>query len=219
MFKLSKILSLALMSVVVAPAMAQDPYQKLDGSWISLNGTVVTAGADSFELDYGKGIVTVEMDDWDWYGDAYPILAGDEVTVNGQVDDDLYETTSVEAGSVYVKDLNTYFYANDVDEESMAVPIVTPVYIDNSMQLRGNITSISGREFTIDTGNRKMQIDTSEMIYNPLDNKGFQKLNKGDYVQVVGELDIDVFENNELMASVVTTLHKDKTKKNGMDAS
>jgi hypothetical protein len=194
------------------PTNAQDPYLTPDGSWLSLNGTVVTADADSFELDYGEGIVTVEMDDWDWYGDAYGILPGDEVTVYGAVDDDLYETTSIEASSVYVKDLNTYFYASASDEEEFMTPVVSTVYVDADMQLTGEVTSVDGREFMIDTGDRKMQIDTSQMVYNPLDNKGYQKIDVGDRVQVSGDLDIDVFERNEIMAETIITLQEDKTK-------
>ncbi|WP_088332475.1 hypothetical protein [Lacimicrobium sp. SS2-24] len=209
------LLSIALASAVVAPAMADNPYVRPDGSWISLNGTVVESDADSFVLDYGEGYVTVEMDDWDWYGDAYPILDGDQVKVNGRVDDDLYETTSIEAGSVYVKDLNTYFYANDADEESLMAPAVTTVYIDNDLRLSGTVTQVNGREFTIDTGNRKIKVDTSQMLYNPMDDKGYQQIDKGEFVSVTGDFNIGIFEENEILAETITTLHRDKTKKTG----
>lgn len=195
----------------VLPLQAQDPYLMKDESWISLSGTVVTAGANTFELDYGEGIVTVEMDDWDWYSEAYPILSGDRVTVYGRVDDDLYETTSIEASSVYVKGFNTYFYASAADEES-AVPYVSVLYADADLQFTGIVTSIDGREFTIDTGTRTMKVDTIMMPYNPMDDKGFQKVRKGDYVQVTGDIDVDVFEKTELMADTITTLVKDRTK-------
>lgn len=192
--------------------MAQNPYVRPDGSWIGLNGTVVESSADGFILDYGEGIVTVEMDDWDWYGDAYPILDGDHVKVNGRVDDDLYETTSIEASSVYVKDLNTYFYANDADEETLFSPGMTTVYIDNDLRLTGTVAKVDGRKFTIDTGSREVKVNTSQMLYNPMDDKGFQQINKGDFVSVTGDLDIDLFEKNEMMAESITSLHRDKTK-------
>ncbi|MFO7726270.1 MAG: NirD/YgiW/YdeI family stress tolerance protein, partial [Oceanipulchritudo sp.] len=94
------------------PANAQDPYDQPDDTYISLSGTVSSSYDDSFVLDYGEGLVTVEMDDWDWYNDAYGIIEEDDVTVYGYVDDDLYETTTIEVSSVWVEDLNTYFYAS-----------------------------------------------------------------------------------------------------------
>lgn len=208
-------LSATVLIMISTAAMAaqDDPYLQPNNSWISLSGTVVDAGASTFELDYGTGIVTVEMDDWDWYGEAYPILEGDKVTVYGYVDDDLYETTTIEAGSVYVRDLNTYFYANDADEEDAFLSSVS--YVDRGIELRGTVTGISGREFTVDTGSRKMQVDTSEMIYNPLDDKGYQKIKVGDYVLVSGELDTGFFEDTEIMADSIITLVKDKTKRYG----
>ncbi|MFP4521706.1 MAG: hypothetical protein ACLFQK_06125 [Fibrobacterota bacterium] len=69
----------------------------------------VAASDNSFELDYGEVIVTVEMDDWDWYKEGKGIIEGDEVTVYGAVDNDTYEMTTIEASSVYVEDLNAYF--------------------------------------------------------------------------------------------------------------
>ncbi|MBD3245959.1 MAG: NirD/YgiW/YdeI family stress tolerance protein [Candidatus Omnitrophica bacterium] len=193
-------------------AAARSPYLAADDSWITLNGEVVTAGAASFELDYGNGLVTVEMDDWDWYGDAYGILPGDEVTVYGRVDDDLYETTSIEASSVYVDDLNTYFYASSADEESYIAPYPATVFVDADLQLTGKVTSVSGREFTLDTGRKKVQVDTSQMVYNPMDDKGFQKIETGDRVQVSGDLDAGLFQDQELVADTIITLQEDKTK-------
>jgi len=114
----------ALLTTATMPLLAAEESSLVtDNSWISLSGTVVDAGARTFELDYGDGLVVVEMDDWDWYGEAFSIMEGDQVTVYGMVDDDLYETTSIEASSVYVKNLNTHFYASDADKEE--VPITT----------------------------------------------------------------------------------------------
>jgi len=192
---------------------AGDPYNMADNSWVSISGTVVATDGDSFELDYGDGIVTVEMDGWGWFKRAEPILREDQVIVYGYIDDDFYESTSIEAGSVYVREMNTYFYANDVDEEEMSFPTVLDASGENLLQLRGVVTAIDGRELTVDTGPREMIVDTSQMDYNPLDDKGYQKLKTGDFVIVQGDLDKDVFERAEIMADVITSLEKDTTKK------
>lgn len=63
---------------------AQSPYAKADNTWIGISGTVkAVTTPDRFTLDYGKGVITVEMDDWDTDADAYKLVAGDKVNVYG----------------------------------------------------------------------------------------------------------------------------------------
>ena len=190
--------------LLAANASAQDPYEKADGSYISLSGTVTSSTPSSFVLDYGEGLVTVKMDDWDWYGDAYGILPEDDVTVYGYVDDDLYETTTIEASSVYVEDINTYYYASGADEESTAY--VSTTWYDYDYTVTGVVDSVSGREFTVDTGTRQMTVDTWQLGYNPLDEEGFLKIEKGDRVTVYGDLDLDVFGDREISAEAIVKL-------------
>ncbi len=191
-----------LTAVLTVSAAAESPYVKPDGSYITITGTVVATSDNAFELDYGQGIVLVEMDDWDWYEEGQALIVGDEVTVYGVVDDDLYETTSIEAGSVYVQDLNTYFYASTADEESI------PMYNrgDHGLQLTGEVSKVDGREFYIDTGKRRIKVDTRLMSYNPMDDKGYQRVDKGDWVTVAGDIDYDLFNKRELKAETIITL-------------
>ena len=74
------------------------------------------------------------------------------------------------------------------------------------MTLSGQVETIDGREFTIDTGLREVRIDTIAMPYNPMDDKGFQQIEVGDWVSVSGQLDLDVFESREIMAESIVTL-------------
>ena len=83
MLGMKHVLTATLATGLVAPAVATDPYEQPDESWISISGTVVNPDSDSSVLDYGDGVVTVEIDDWDSYGDAYGLLDGDQVTVQG----------------------------------------------------------------------------------------------------------------------------------------
>lgn len=189
---------------------AQDePAAETDASWISLKGTVTSTDADSFMMDYGDGLVTVEMDDWDHFGDAYPLSDGDEVTVYGRVDKGLYETTTIEAGSVYVDDLNTFFYASAVDEEGDYGEWV--VDLDASV---GDVTYIGTVEWVspethtmaIDTGSLELTVDTSGLLYDPLDDEGYQKIDAGDRVSVEAVVDADFFGDQDLLAESITTL-------------
>ena len=204
-----------LATAVAVPATAQDdpnPYLLPDETWISLSGKAVDIQFDSFTLDYGEGTVIVEMDDWDWYNENRAVLEGDNVTVYGKVDDDLFETTTIEASSVYVENLGTYFYASAADEEYVddydywivAAPIVV-----GQVTVRGTVAEVDGREFTIDTGARELTVDTIALGYNPLDDKGFQQIDVGDYVSVTGTMDNDLWEGRELTADYVVTLLDD----------
>ncbi|WP_312944796.1 hypothetical protein [Stutzerimonas kunmingensis] len=57
--------------LIASPAMlsaqensaSENPYISPDGSWISLSGTVTSVAPENFTLDYGSGLITVEMDD------------------------------------------------------------------------------------------------------------------------------------------------------------
>lgn len=200
---------LASLSLVATPALSQtDPYEKADDTWIQLSGTVTTTMPDTFTLDYGDGLVTVEMDDWDWDADAYNLLPGDRVTVHGMVDDDLFETTTIEASSVYVESLGTHFYASPVDEEGRE-PMITsvPVMISDTT-LRGTVTDVDAwqDEFTITAGAIDVTVDVEDMLYDPLDNEGYQQVQEGDRVSVSGEMEAEFFEGQELMADSIVIL-------------
>lgn len=186
------------------PSFGESPYTEPDNSYVSLTGDVVSAEADSFLLNYGEGIVTVEMDDWDSYGDAYAIMENDDVTVYGYVDDDFYETTTIEASSVFVENLNTYFYASGADEETTAT--VAAGFYDYDYEVTGTVTEVMGREFTLDTGNRQIRVDTLSLGYNPMDDNGFIKIEEGDRITVFGDLDLSLFDEREIAAESVVEL-------------
>jgi uncharacterized protein YdeI (BOF family) len=191
--------------LVAMPAEAQNPYTAPDDTWISLSGTVESVSPDAFLLDYGEGFVTVEMDDWDADADAYKVAVGDRVTVNGRVDDDLFDTTTIEASSVYVDNLNTYFYASAADEEDPFVNVTSPPVVSATV-VQGIVTDVDDEEFTIDSGLREIRVETDEMYYDPLDDEGFQQIDVGDRVSVTGHIDDDFFEGRELVATSITTL-------------
>ncbi len=184
--------------------MAKNPYLQPNNSWISISGTVEAVQPDRFTLDYGDGVVIVEMDDGDRDADAYKLLPGDKVTVSGKIDDDLYEITKIEASTVFVEKLNTTFFASAVDEEDVLV-ITTPVVVAETV-VQGFVTDVDTHEFSINTGLKTLKVDVSEMLYNPLDDKGYQKIEEGDYVRVTGTIDRNLFEGRELMAKTLTEI-------------
>jgi len=200
-------IALVLGMAVAFSVTAQNPYLKPDNTWISISGTVDGVPTpDTFELDYGEWTITVEMDDWDNDGDAYKLVAGDKVTVYGWIDDDMFETRTIEASSVYVENLGTYFYASGVDEEGYVYTGVTVPVVVNTVGLQGTVSEVNGREFVLNTGLRSITVDTIDMAYDPMDDTGFQKIEKGDVVSVTGVMKTDIFDDRELYASSIVTL-------------
>lgn len=185
---------------------------KSDGEFVTLTGKVSDVKAQSFTLNTSGNKVLIEMDDYDsWAADGFKLVAGDQVVVSGKVDRDILEKKKVEAGSVYVKNIDTYFFANSDDEEDFTF---VPTYYSllgtlpegAQMDLQGRITAVQGREFTVDTGVREIVIDTEKMAYDPLDNKGFMKLKVGDRVRVSGKVEENLFEVKEIAANYIVEI-------------
>ena len=178
-----------------------------DRSWINLSGTVVSTTPNSFVLDYGPNTINVEMDDWDWYQEGRALKPGERVVVTGRVDQDLWENKKIEASSVYVRNLNTYFYANGQDEEDLATSTVYVAAVPAFADSTGYITAIEGQEFTLGSAGGAIRVDTSQLPANAR-----PQLKVGDRVYVWGDLDIDISERDELMAKGIVVLAKDRTK-------
>ena len=209
---LGVVLSASLLAGLAASAASADepnPYLKEDDTWISISGTVDVVHPNSFVLDYGDGMIKVEMDDGDRDADAYKLLKGDKVTVAGRIDDDFFEMTKIEASSVFVENLGTTFYASSVDEESyegLDPSAVPPVLVSRTV-VRGKVTQVNGDEFVLDTGPRLLRVDTSGMAFDPLDDEGYLKVEAGDTVKVIGQVGIDLFEGRELEADTVVKIY------------
>ena len=223
---LSLILATCLLAVSAARADDKVMSQP-DQSWISVSGKAVSVSDHGFELDYGEGMVSVEMDDWDWFPEGRQLMPGRQVTVHGKIDDDMYEARSIEAGKVFVKDFNSVFTspnytasylkvisANPSDEELgaeiYAKYTTNPMSDDSGVAITGKIAKISGRKFTITTGANELTVDTRTMGYNPLDDKGYQKIDKGDVVTVRGEMRSGFFTDRALEAQNITKLVQSK---------
>lgn len=152
----------------------------------------------------GQGQIIVEMDDGDRDADAYQLAPGDTVTVTGWIDDDLFETRTIEATAVHVHNLDTWFFASGIDEEDRVITVVDPVI--SSVVARGIVTSVSDEEFTLASGAREVTVEVEDMPYNPLDAEGYQQIQVGDEVSVTGFVDYDFLEGREIVATSVTTL-------------
>jgi len=194
------------LGLLLAPiVLAENPYLQPNNAWISIDGTVKTVTADAFTLDYGQGLIIVEMDDGDRDADGYHLLPGDKVTVSGKIDDDFFERTTIEASRVFVEKLGTYFYASAMDEEDIYLTVISPV-IPSKMVVQGIVTEVNGDEFKLKVGSGSLTIDVAEMPYDPLDNEGYLKIAAGDSVRVTGRIGYDLFEGRKLKAETLVKL-------------
>jgi uncharacterized protein YdeI (BOF family) len=187
-----------------------NPYLRADESWITISGSVESVQADRFALDYGDGTVIVEMDDGDRDADAYKLVKGDNVTVTGRIDDDFFELTTIEAGSVFVENLGTTFLASTMDEESWGLAessLLPPIPISRTV-VSGTVSQVSDsdHEFMINTGDRVLRVDVGDMPFDPLDDEGYLKIDEGDRVKVFGKIDVNLFEGRRLEADTVVEL-------------
>lgn len=206
-----------------------------NNSFVSLQGTVESVSPDTFILSYDDGSdrVTVEMDDGDRDADAYQLLPGDEVTVYGVMDKDLFEMRKIEASSVYVEKLNTWFQASAIDEEDYLIypplTIVTVSPADGSgtgsggspasgsgagmdgpdplLWLQGEVSGVEDDSFTLTMDNRDVTVTVASLADNPLDDEGYRKIENGDVVSVLGNIDGSFFDSAELEAESVTKVH------------
>lgn len=204
----------ALVATMLAGAAAADPVgTRSDGNPVTLTGEVVHATDRSFTLDYGQGVILVEMNEWgplDQWGplrDGKAIHAGETVRVTGLMDKAFFEKQTIEAGTVYVYDRNTV-YASGKDRTrtvSYAYAYDLPPPLGTWVDLQGTVASVDEREFVIRTSGGPITVNTIDMAYNPLDEIGVQRIEKGDLVSVFGEVEPDLFGNLEIHAENVTS--------------
>lgn len=206
-----KFLLMILLTALCATAEAKFE-DKINGEAITISGKVTNVKANTFNLKTADRNILVEMDDYSsWVADGFKLRDGDDVVVYGRVDKDLFEKKKIEAGTVYVKNINTTFYANSADEEDRAYSPTNPNYFSTMKEgafvdLKGRITQVSGREFILDTGLRKITVDTQDLLYNPLDKKGYTRLEPGDLVRVTGSVENEYFDTKEVSAATVIEL-------------
>jgi len=186
-----------------------------DGEFVTISGKVSKVQADTFNLMSEGRKITVKMNGNDWDADGYRILKGDEVIVTSKIDQSFIDNKSIEADSIYVKSLKTYFYKNE--QKTHATPFLSAnLYTQNklpenaSIELQGEITDVDERNIVVNTGFRKVTVSTKEMNFNPLDKVGLTKVKKGDRVKITGVITDSFFEGKEVSAGFLMKLPSNK---------
>lgn len=198
---------IALVAVATATGAAAEQANTPERhSWISLSGSVQEVRPNAFTLDYGGGLITVETGDRSQGAKAYGLVEGDRVTVTGVIDDAFFEATTIDAGSLYVERLATYFSGSTGRRDVGFVSIATPVVPGNTL-LQGTVAEITGeREFVVQADTRRVTVETHVLAADPLGDDGRMDLEVGDIVRVTGDIDYNFVERRELVASSITKI-------------
>ncbi|MGE4064725.1 MAG: hypothetical protein AB7E79_15285 [Rhodospirillaceae bacterium] len=204
---------LATMSLAFA-SYAQDRLSDAaPASDISLSGKVAAIEQDAFVLDYGAGRVRVDLEDGlDWFpAGTAGLTIGEPVTVNGVIDDDMFDTREIEATSIYRQSMQTYLYSDTnnsrffppVTIERRTTTTTTPSDL-SYVSLSGTVKGISGRQFVLDTGVREFTVSTDAVSQNP---NALARLRPGTRVSVSGVINgDDIFDRQALEATHVVVL-------------
>ncbi len=197
------------LSLTVASPMAMSKESMKDDSWVTLSGTItkVDDEGEEFTLDYGSGSIRVEVEDWSWGDRPDRIRQGDRVTVNGRVDDDLFQSKEIDAESVYDEGRGAFYYRSDFGNAKG--PRVSysgaPDQLEDDywITLTGTVSEIDNPVFYVHAGGKKIRIDTSHMRKSPLRKEAERPLEVGDRVQISGVYDDGFFKRGELDAGTI----------------
>lgn len=204
------LLTTAIASILVSgAALAGGSGPEPDDSWVSVTGTVSAMEPDRFTLDYGEGEIAVAMHDWETFGKDWPLTKNERVTVYGEVDPDLFvDDRIIDARSVHVEGLNTFFYASEADAAELGEWAVDASAESGDMTFIGTVESVSpGTEsFTMDTEEHDVTVFAASMHEDLLDEEGFQQIEPGDRVLVEGDVGDDFFDDADLYAESIVTL-------------
>jgi uncharacterized protein YdeI (BOF family) len=211
-------LSIAIASALAAgaaspAAMAQSEGPMLekyeDETSITLSGTVVEARSDEFDLLVNDDTITIEVDEQFRDDGAYTLLAGDEVTVSGRVDDELFQGKVLSADALFIDKLGATFILDEDFVEKYGM--VSGRNLSGGIEVAGNVTSVSddADEFRIHTGVGDFTVEVENLATNPIDDEGVTRIRPGDWVSVVGQVDSDWLEGREIVASNVHLVRLD----------
>lgn len=193
-------------AMIALPAAAQNPFKQPDDTWITIRGQVASVLRNAIMLDFGHGTIAVDVNDTNGEGEAESLLPGDKVTVFGLIDKDSFSGTTIQASSIYVDKTGKNIYATVTDPDDLyryggrSSPTDPSVTI-----LRGYVSNIDGRQFTLNSGDRAIKIETGQMTYDPLE-KGHPQIKVGDIVRIRGHLDLNFFKGRRFAAESIDVI-------------
>jgi hypothetical protein len=181
------------------------PAPPTEREYLSVRGAVVSTQPESFRLDYGKGIIVVMVPDWSWLRGGRKLIDDHRVTVYGRVEESGKGERRIMATGVYDEDLGTYYdvVAQDAADRPGLQTMTQPLAA-GQIEVAGRVASVAGRELVLRSGTR---IDTRNLHYDPLDDKGYPQIGPGDMIKASGYLAKDILQGTEVVAAWIIELY------------
>lgn len=195
---------LCVSSSAYANATPLSSYQ--EGDAMNLTGTVSSASGEEFTINLGRGSVTVNVGDWEWFTDeAEKVKVGEKVTVTGIVDDGFFTGRKLQARTIYVHDRDSYYRPMDIEDYAYQTWLDTPPPEGSAVSLTGIVKKVENGGLLLNTGKTEIQV-VMDKIKAP-------KVNTGDRIRVSGVLNDDFFEARKMEATRIIVIHEKSRKK------
>ncbi|HEX5419983.1 MAG TPA: OB-fold nucleic acid binding domain-containing protein [Gammaproteobacteria bacterium] len=197
---------------------APDPYARQNGTWITLTGKVTSVRRKTFGLQYGGGMIQVQMKAAQRSADDEKLMRGDDVIVTGLVNDNFIRKKTINPSSVYVRRLHAYFYGNPLAQPG-GLQVDMPPQNSEQIILRGTVTAVAKGQFTLNTGLNAIKVAVDMLGYRlqagRLEGQGQQPISVGDVVAAAGMLDHRFFGGRTLEADSVKMILKHQERRPG----
>ncbi|TFI57545.1 hypothetical protein E2493_14330 [Sphingomonas parva] len=143
-----------------------------------------SSSGKGFVLAHGGETFMVEMDDADpTFKEGCSIRPNDQVIVTGTVSRRDPSPRVIEAASVYLPNLNTYFYASPADEER-GLALGPADDVQSPIAVTGVVEAVRGSKITLSVGNSTFSTDTRALPAAKMPTS----IGVGDRLRVSGEL-------------------------------
>ncbi len=178
------------------------PNAQTDGTWVGVHGTVESTSSGSFVLDYGSGNIKVIVDPS--ATNPYEFTANEAVTVYGVIDEGFFKATTLRARTIHLDGQKRYACTTD-GADAKVVEFVPAMYA--GMLVHGRVSGKTATLVMVDQGDRTVTVDISKLVPVPNGGNDGTKVQEGDYVTVVGQMDQGLFSGRKFVATSMTVMH------------
>lgn len=199
---------MALLGAGAACAVEKDNETDNKDTWVNLQGHVAAVNPEGFVLDYSYGTLRVDMSGLESYQNEFTLKKGDKVNITGRVDANFYASKTLEASNLYVSRLGSFFYKTSERSPGGGQWIAGPMVEEGKVTYVGTVRAVNhaSQRFVIHAGGKTLLVNTQTLSYDPLDEKGYRQVEKGDRVRVEGRIDGRLEDQGQLKADRVTRL-------------
>ena len=172
------------------------PYQIRSDkvSWASITGQITAISPTAIRINVGNHSMVVTMKNG--VNGTSLLEANQKVTVYGKVTDLFFQARQIEADDMYIHFKNIYLVSDRPKKDfwfNFSSNIHPGIWFGIYGKVEVNLPS-KEKKFILNVGEHSLTIDTQKIKDNPLDNMGYQKIERNQEVYVYGQYQV---ENDE----------------------